>query len=147
MAESIKSTTRFSLAAYEGLPEDRPPHSRLLVDGKLSRTKIPGCELIRQFEVPDGYLLITDYDDPWEELTEVVLLDRELRIIGKQRLGKAGLAFARNIYMLKDVEWLGDRDFITIPADEAQGRYQFTIRDWGVPYVYPRLKMLRLSSE
>jgi hypothetical protein len=48
-----------------------------------TRHKLEGVSLVDQYETDCGYLLITDYNDPWEELTVVTLLDQGFKLLGK----------------------------------------------------------------
>lgn len=138
----MKRIKQFSLRRHDGSREEWPTRSNLLVNGQSTSTKIPGYELLQQFEIPAGYLLVTDYDCPFEETVNLILLNRNLRILSCQSIGSS-FAFAPrgNSYLLKDIEWLDDWHFLTIPFDEQEKRYNVTIRTWSIPFIYPRLSM------
>lgn len=116
------------------------PDSFLLRDGQRTGTLVPGVEIVKQYAVEgDRYLIVTDYDDPWEELTELVLLNQRGGVLAKQRLGSIGTAFARKTYAVKDVEWLNESEFMTIPRNSEDGYFRCAIRPFGIPFFYPRM--------
>lgn len=123
------------------------PDSFLLRDGHRTGTLVPGVEIVKQYAVRNScYLLITDYDDPWEEITELVLLDQGSHVLAKQRLGSIGTAFAHKTYAVKDIEWLNEDEFVTVPRETAEGYYCCVIRPFGLPFFYPRIQIKFLSE-
>ena len=83
----MKPVQRFQTAPHEGPYEDWGGHSQLVIDGALTSHQVPGYNLLHQFEVGDGYLLVLDYDCPFEEVTVVARLDRAFRVIAKESFG------------------------------------------------------------
>jgi hypothetical protein len=71
---------RFSLQAHSGPYNKWPQKTRLFFDGKATSRLVPGYQLGWQFEVAGDYLLVLDYDCPFEEQYEVLLLSPDLRI-------------------------------------------------------------------
>lgn len=107
--------TRFSLEAHAGPYAGWPRRSRLLDAGRSTSTWLPGYQLGFQFALDDGgFLLVSDWDCPFEEVYEVLLLSPSLRLITRasepSRLGLwlAGAfsvvgAGARNLYCSAEV--------------------------------------------
>jgi hypothetical protein len=82
----MKKTNRFQLQKHRGPYELWPLRSRLLDEGEKTKTKLPGYDLLIALELEDGrFLMIMDYDCPFEELATAVLLDSNLKILGKKR--------------------------------------------------------------
>lgn len=130
---------RFALQAHAGPYQRWPGHSPLIVDGELQRTSVPGYTLLRQFALADGYLLITDFDCPFEESTCFVLLDPQFKVRSQRTLG--GMYAS---YLLKRVRWLDERQLIASFVD--QGDWLMAIRSWSMPYLRPRLSLRRTSK-
>jgi hypothetical protein len=136
----MSATPQFSLSAHAGPPEAWPTKSELLVRGKPSGTKVPGYRLLHELETPDGYLLVTDYDCPYEEETSFTLLSRDFRVLDHRSIGAP-----YSTYLLKSIDWQGSRSFLASFEGTAD-RWQFTIRPWGIPFLHPRLKMTRVRG-
>jgi hypothetical protein len=100
---------RFALETHDGPYEKWPPKSRLIVDGALTEARVPGYSLLHQFEITDGYLLVTDYDCPFEEATNFILLDRQLEILAHRSIGAPYCSF-----LLEKIEWLDDHNLIAV---------------------------------
>jgi hypothetical protein len=129
----------FTLEKHEGPSEKWPLSSRLLRDGEPTGISLPGNTLLRQFETPHGYIFVTDYDNPFEETTNFVLVSKQMRVLSSRWLG-----WMYSTYLLEGIEWIDDRTFIaTIYRDNC---CRFTIRSWGIPYIRPRLKMQWLGK-
>ena len=138
MAPVARPTSRFSLRE----PDDAG-RSLLLVDGQSTGTRVRGSALRWQFSLPQGFVLITDYDDPWEEITEITLLDASMKTIGTASLGGGGTAFAHSTYQVKDLRWLDDRSFVTVPSAPEQGQYRVAISERALPVIGTRLKVTK----
>lgn len=52
-----------------------------LLDGWPTGAKVPGYELLRQFEIEAGYLPATDYDSVFEETLYLILLEHGLPVV------------------------------------------------------------------
>ncbi|WP_374594048.1 hypothetical protein [Aquabacterium sp.] len=139
--------TRFSLAGFDAPSAKAAMRARLLSDGGPTSTRLPGRRVVSQFALDRGYLVATDFDDPWEEWTFVSLLDERFRLLSCRRLGSWGTAFASKTFSLKAIEWVDACHFVAVPFDEADGRYQFAIRAWGIPFLWPRLEKQLLHIE
>ena len=134
----MKPTTQFLLETLDVPYEQRPSHSQLFVDGKPTSLRLPGYSLLYQFDTQAGFLLVTDYDSPYEETPNFILLSHDLRVVSRRSLGP-GLTFIPNAsYLLKNIEWVDDWHFVAILYGE-DSNWLFTIRKWGIPYLRPRL--------
>jgi hypothetical protein len=135
----MQTTTRFSLEQHAGPYEKWPLRSRLLSDGVRSDTRIPGYVLLHQFATPSGYLLVTDCDCPFEEATSFVLLDKKSRVLSCRTL-----SIPYGSFNLDKLEWLDDRHARITFWDHDH--WLLTIREWGIPYLRPRLRLGRVRA-
>lgn len=143
----MKRIDRFTLLADTGDPDAWPLDSLLLVDGELTSARIPGVEILEQFEIIAGYLLVTDYDCPFEEIFHFILLDRELRTVSRRSLG-ARFSFVPDsrVHLLKELRWEDDWHFLVILTD-CPKRWRFTIHRFGIPYIRPRLGITPIPAD
>lgn len=118
-------TARFSLETHDGPYEDWPLRSRVLADGAPTTTKLSGYNLLHQFAVTSGYLLITDFDCPFEETTVFTLLDPALQILAKKSLGVPYGSF-----LLDRVEVKGPNELIVVLYDNDRWRLTIAPRQW-----------------
>jgi hypothetical protein len=132
----MTAVNRFALQGHDGPYESWPLESRLIADGMPTKTKLPGYTLLHQFETAGAYLLITDYDCPFEERTSFVLLGKSLRVLSCRALGGWFASF-----LLQDIEWIDGSHFIAV--FNGDDRWRLTIRAWGIPLLRPRLKLER----
>ena len=107
------------------------------MDGEPTGTRVPGYTLLHQFRVSDGYLLVTDHDCPYEEVTVFTLLDDELRIVSTR-----SVAWMYNTFLLTRLEWSGERRLVAWFGDDFP--MEVIIRPWGIPLVRPRLGLRRI---
>ena len=132
----MEPITRFSLETHTGPYEKWPSRTGLLVAGAPQAATIKGYTLLHQFKVGNDYLLITDYDCPFEEAITFTLLDAQLRTCSHRTLGAPYASF-----LLEAVEVIYPRCLIaTLYGGE---RWCLTIRDRGIPYLRPRLMLAR----
>ena len=131
----MKAISKFSLERHSGPYDKWPLKSRLLIEGKLTGTSLPGYSLLHQFEVSDGYFLVHDWDCPFEEMTHFTLLDRELCVLSSRCLGAPYAS-----WLLTDFRATDDRHFEAVFGDD---RWQITVRPWGIRYFYPRIVLQR----
>ena len=107
---------KFSLFPHEGPYETWGGVSQLLVDGVLTDHRIPGYVLLHQFSVGDGYLLLLNYDCPFEESIVAVRLNMQLHIITKNHFG-----FMNTTWDLQSISiegpWIIDLYFGGGPSD------------------------------
>jgi len=135
----VKPIRRFSLERHQGAYDTWPTRSRLLIDGERTGLSLPGYALLHQFETSDVYLLVTDYECPCEEVTNVVLVSKKLRLQSRRWIG-----WMYASALLRRVEWVDERNVVAVIDDER--RFLFTIRSWWIPYVRPRLRMKHLRG-
>ena len=135
----MKLINRFHLQQHEGPYEKWPVRSRLFADGEPTGILLPGYSLLYQFETPYGFVLVTDYDCPYEETTSFSFISSQMRLLSCRRLGWMYTSF-----LLNRIEWLDDRNFMAVFSGED--RCRFTIRSWGIWYIRPRLKMKWLGQ-
>src|SRR5262245_28944487 len=83
----MKPIDRFTLAKHDGPYATWPLRSRLSLDGRPTDISLPGYTLLHQFETSSGYILVTDYDCPHEEITNFALISKQLRLRSCRWLG------------------------------------------------------------
>lgn len=118
--------------------------SRLVSDGQVTSAQVPGTEILEQFEISAGYLLVADQDCPFEETFHFILLDRDLHVRARRSLG-ARFSFVPGSHgrTLEKLAWEDDRHFLAILTGPAE-RWRFTIRQAGMPFICPRLTATRV---
>lgn len=100
----------------------------LLVDGRSAGIAIEGLQILDQFDTGRGYLLVTDYNDPWEEQTVVTLLDAELKQVAKKRLGKFLYVFPSRTFSVKAIDINGE--VLTLQGSSPdEGCYRVEVAD------------------
>lgn len=78
----------FSLQTHTGEYNTWPLKTLLLKNAAPTQAYLPGYQILHQFQLSSGeYLLIADWDCPFEEATEVLLLSAELAIIARHSFG------------------------------------------------------------
>ena len=106
----------FSLLPHDGPYETWGGVSQLLVDGVLTEHRVPGYILLHQFSIGDGYLLLLNYDCPYEESVVAVRLDIHLKVVTQNHFG-----FMNTIWDLEDISiedpWTIDLYFGGGPSD------------------------------
>ncbi|CAG0979746.1 hypothetical protein MTYP_01691 [Methylophilaceae bacterium] len=138
----MKPIQEFSLEQHGGPYEQRPLQSRLLHHGRPTGILLPGYVLLRQFITIDGgYLLITDWDCPFEEMTYFTLLGRDFRIRSSRRLGGMAASF-----LLTGFEVVTDSAAIAIfGRDKGHDlQYLVKIRKLGIPYFLPKISIKKI---
>jgi hypothetical protein len=80
----MKPITLFSLQTHTGDYANWPQETQLLHNKEPTQTFLPGYQLLHQFQLISGeYLLIADGDCPFEEATEVLLLNADLTLAAR----------------------------------------------------------------
>jgi hypothetical protein len=130
----MKPIDRFTLQKHDGPYEKWPQRSHLFLDGNPTDICLPGYTLLHQFETPSGYILVTDYDCPYEEITNFALVSKQLRVQSCRWIG-----WMYETFLLERIEWIDDRTFTAFFCGNFCCR--FTVRSWGIPYIRPRLKL------
>lgn len=75
-------THKFTIQEHEGEYEDRPLQSALFFCGETLDFTVPGYVIDQQFELPDYYLLFLNWDCPCEEGCEVIVINKQLELVG-----------------------------------------------------------------
>jgi hypothetical protein len=130
----MKPINRFTLETHDGPYDKWPLRSRLSLDGKPTGISLPGYTLLHQFETSNAYILVTDYDCPFEEITNFALISKPLRLQSCRWVG-----WMYETFLLERIEWIDDRTFTAFFYGNLCCR--LTIRSWGIPYIRPRLKL------
>lgn len=73
---------KFSLQEHDGEYEDRPLKSLLYYCGEALGVKVPGYVIDKQFELADYFLLLLNWDCPFEEGCEIVVLNKLKEVVG-----------------------------------------------------------------
>jgi hypothetical protein len=100
---------------------------------------LKGCELIDQFECADGYLFISDYDCPFEEITNFTLVDKKFRVISRRWIGGPYVSF-----LIDGVE-VHDEDKLRFNFS-GDGVWELAFRSWSIPFLRPRISIKRLKG-
>ena len=141
----MKRIERFTLQAHRDDTGTESLVSFLIADGELTSVRIPGIEILEQFEIIAGYLLVTDHDCPFEETFHFILLDHLLHIISQRSLGARFSFVPRGaVQSLQELSWEDDWHFVAHLGGDVQ-RWRFTIRRTGLPFLYPRLSATRIG--
>ncbi len=135
----METTSRFSLESHSGPYEKWPLRSRVIVDGEHSRTVIPGYSLLHQFKFEIGYLLVTDYDCPFEEATSFILLG-----LSNELLSHRTLAVPYGSFNLEQIDWIDEFSAEVIFWEDD--RWLLTLRPWGIPFIRPRIHLQRIRE-
>jgi hypothetical protein len=132
-------THRFALEQHGGAYENWPLRSRLVVDGVVRDAAVPGYQLLHQFELPDGYFLVTDFDCPHEEATNFVLLSRSMDVLATRSLGAMYSSF-----LLDTLSWIDSRQLTATFYD--QDHWRIRILNPALPFMRWRISAKRIGS-
>ncbi|MBF0410189.1 MAG: hypothetical protein HQM10_22785 [Candidatus Riflebacteria bacterium] len=77
----------FSFEKHEGPYENWPPLSRLYFNNRLTSVSLGGYAILAQLKFEHGYIIVTDYDCPFEEMTTFYYLGNDLEIIDSRQFG------------------------------------------------------------
>lgn len=96
----------FSFEAPANGPDYSALRSPLLHKGEDTGVEIQGIVLDHQFCLPDGFLLLSSWDCPFEEACEVSLLSPEMKLISHKSIGAM-----YSSYELDSIESVGENAF------------------------------------
>ena len=85
--ELPRSIECFSLAKHEGDYENWPLETELYHNGQATCASVAGSVLEAQYAMAAGYLLVSTWDCPFEEMATFLLLDTELNLLSRTDLG------------------------------------------------------------
>lgn len=84
----MRPISSFGLEQHAGEYKNWPLRTELLRDGQKTGVKVPGFQILHQFERENGeFVLVTDWDCPFEEATEILLLGPSLRVLCRKTFG------------------------------------------------------------
>jgi len=134
----VKPVREFTLEEHDGPYERWPLRTRVLRGGRPTGAEVPGHSLLHQFELAGPrYLLVVDWDCPFEEETSVVLLDPALRVLSVKRFGAPWGSF-----LLRDATVVDER---TLDLDFGpQDVQRVTVRERRPWWIGPLLRAERL---
>lgn len=75
-------TDKFSIQQHEGKYEDWPLKSSLYYDAEDIKLKVPGFVIEKQFELSNYFLLLLNWDCPFEEGCEIIVLNKSYKVVG-----------------------------------------------------------------
>lgn len=131
----------FSLRFPSGERDSWPERVQLRADIKTTSLTVSGYALLHQFETSHGFVLVTDFDCPYEEAVCFTLIDKSLAKIESERC--VGSPYGS--YWLQRIVWRDDRHFTASFKNESD-QWEFSIRSWGLPLVRQKLAMVRVKS-
>lgn len=124
----MKKISRFALD-MEALAQDpEATHAPLLVDGVRTPYKLEGVSLVDQYETESGYLIFTDCDCPYEELTFVTLLDKGFKPLHSKMLGKFVYVFPSRTFAVQRID-IDDGALVVHGSSPQEGRYRVEVAD------------------
>jgi hypothetical protein len=114
--------------------------SQLFRDGKPIPLHVEGSVLRHQFHTTQGYLFITDYDCPFEEITHITLCSHDFHLLSRRSF--MGLFSS---YPLDRMECL-DHERLLLDFGPKQ-RWLLSLRPRGFPYLRPRIQLARVRGK
>lgn len=136
----MREISSFSLERHAGAYETWPQRSRLIREGRVLNLALPGYALLRQYETVAGYLFVTDNECPFEESTHIILVDTRVRRVLSCRWFIGWYTSC----LLDAFFWRGERAFSAVISGV---RYDFVLRSFSIPYLYPKIECTRSSGE
>jgi hypothetical protein len=124
----MKQIARFTLDVEALAQDPEATHAPLLVDGVRTRYKLEGVSLVDQYETDGGYLIFTDCDCPYEELTFVTLLDQGFKPLHSKMLGKFVYVFPSRTFAVKRID-IDDGALVVQGSSPEEGRYRVEVAD------------------
>lgn len=134
--QSMNPIRRFALEQHSGPYESWPSRSHLIDAGVPTKVRVPGYNLLHQFALAAGFLLITDFDCPFEEATTFVLLAPDLKVLGTKTLGAPYASF-----LLDKVDVIDATSVRVVFYDDDVWRV--TVRKSMLGWLQPRLRVER----
>ncbi len=124
----MKQIARFTLDVEALAQDPEATHAPLLVDGVRTRYKLEGVSLVDQYETDGGYLIFTDCDCPYEELTFVTLLDKGFKPLHSKMLGKFVYVFPSRTFAVQRID-IDDGALVVLGSSPEEGRYRVEVAD------------------
>ncbi|MGZ0076939.1 hypothetical protein [Methylomonas sp. YC3] len=145
----MQTTDIFSLKSHAGEYQDWPLQTQLLINGLPSSSYVPGYRLLHQFQTPaHEYLLICDWDCPFEEATEIILLDSQFNVLAVRSFGVPyGSFWLDEVWVLDDanlkLRFFRDEDWQVTITPQNVPCLHFSSRSW-LPVFRSRIQLKRL---
>ncbi|MBD9354708.1 hypothetical protein [Methylomonas albis] len=139
----------FSLKSHAGEYQDWPLRTQLLINGLATSSYVPGYRLLHQFKTSaDEYLLICDWDCPFEEATEIILLGSQLNVLAVRSLGVPyGSFWLDEVLVLDNVNlkltFFRDEHWQVTVTSKNLACLHFSSRSW-LPALTTRIQLKRL---
>lgn len=119
---------KFTLQEHDGEYESRPLKSFLYYCGEALGVKVSGYVIDRQFELEDYFLLFINWDCPFEEGCEIIVLNKVKKVVGSYSFNAL-----YNSYKLNTV------------AELSKNHYKLTFNEldcFEVTINYPKKRLL-----
>ena len=120
MTSETKPVTRFEIKTPAGEDDKKPKKSKIFFDGRDLARKVWPSNIRAQFQIGDKFLVVADFDCPFEEITYCFLFDSNGGYLGKKRFG-----FPFNWYLLEKVEVL--KSGAVLLQFFAKGSYEVSV--------------------
>jgi hypothetical protein len=124
----MRQIARFALDVEALAQDPEATHAPLLVDGVRTRYKLEGVSLVDQYETDGGYLIFTDCDCPYEELTFVTLLDQGFKPLHSKMLGNFVYVFPSRTFAVQRID-IDDGALVVLGSSPEEGRYRVEVAD------------------
>jgi hypothetical protein len=124
----MKKISRFALDMEALAQEPEATDAPLLVDGVRTQYKLEGVSLVDQYETESGYLIFTDCDCPYEELTFVTLVDKGFKPLHSKMLGKFVYVFPSRTFAVQCID-IDDGALVVHGSSPEEGRYRVEVAD------------------
>lgn len=147
--EMMQTIDIFSLKDHAGEYQNWPLRTQLLINGSPSPCYVPGYRLLHQFQTPaHEYLLINDWDCPFEEATEIILLDSQLRVLTVRTFGVPYGSFLLDDVLVMDdanlkLTFFQDDHWQVTITPQNLACLHFSSRSW-LPAFRTRIQLKRL---
>jgi Domain of unknown function (DUF4166) len=123
----VQVTNEFSLQIHAGPYEKWPTKSFLYRDGEATKTRIAGYTLLHQFALNEHYLLISDFDCPFEEATVFSLLDQALKVVATKTFSAPYSSWLLTKLEMTDstrvIAYFGEEEVWEIDARKPSGQW------------------------
>lgn len=105
----LKRIEEFSLEQHTGNYADWPGKSRLFRNGCPLEVAVPGYCIEMQYQLnQDFFFLVTSYDCPFEEQVDLLLLNRDYKLVAKKSL----IPWYYTSWDLCGVRYMGNLTFV-----------------------------------
>lgn len=124
----MRQIARFALDVEALAQDPEATHAPLMVDGVRIPYKLEGVSLVDQYETESGYLIFTDCNCPYEELTFVTLLDQRFKPLHSKMLGRFVYVFPSRTFAVQRID-IDDGALVVQGSSPEEGRYLVEVAD------------------